>query len=191
VSVRWGKPAILAGAMTAVIGLAACSSASDPGHSGSATTGQVSPPSQVTAKPAGGTPGKGPLIVSSPAAHRGRKIGSQRVALSDRILVIKSVTARPASNHGSILIVLDLVVRNTSEKPVQNEATFFELLGPEADAFSPKSGTSADFYRPIAAHASRRGTIKFEIPAAAASDLHLLYRPEIATETVLIRVKAG
>ena len=170
--------------MTAVIVLAACSSASDPGHGGSATTGPAAPPSQVTAKPAGGKPGKGPLVVSSPAAH-------QKVLLSDRTLFITSVTARSASKHGSILIALDLVVRNNGEKPIKNESTFFELLGPEGDAFSPQSGRSADFYQPIAAHGTRRGMIMFEIPAAAASDLYLLYRPEIARETVLIRVQAG
>jgi hypothetical protein len=181
VGARIGKPAIIAAAMVAVFGLAACSSASDPAPR----------PSLVTAKPAGGTPGKGPLIVSSPVPHRGSKKGSQKIVLSDRILVITSMTTRPAANHGSILIGLHVVVRNTSAKPIQNQSTFFQLMGPEGDSFSPQSTRSVDFYRPISAHASRRGVVKFEIPAAAASNLYLLYRSEIATETVLIRLRAG
>jgi streptogramin lyase len=40
-----------------------------------------------------------------------------------------------------------------------------------------------------AAHTTRSGTIVFQLPTAATSSLRLLYRPEVATETVIILLK--
>jgi Domain of unknown function (DUF4352) len=198
---RKGKPALLGGVMLVVIWLAACSSAADPGSpaaaaaSGShaAAAAAASPaatPRLVKPKPAGGSPGKGPLVISNPAPLPAGQIGSQKVVLSDRTLVIKSVTTQRGKNQGSVLIDLDLVVRNTGGQPIRNESTFFRLIGLEGDTFSQQDNSYA-FYGSIAAHTSRSGTIGFEIPAAAASSLYLLYRPEIATETVLTRLKVG
>jgi len=148
-------------------------------------------PRPVIPKPAGGSPGKGPLVIANPAPLPAGKIGSQKVVLSDRTLVIKSVTTQPATNQGSVLIDLAVVVRNTGEKPIRNESIFFRLIGLEGDTFSQQGNTSHGFYGSIAAHTSRSGTVGFEIPSAAASGLYLLYRPEIATETVLTRLRAG
>ena len=195
-----GRPAILGGVMLVVAWLAACGSAADPGSPASATVGGSAAaatarpavmPRPVIPKPAGGSPGKGPLVIANPAPLPAGKIGSQKVVLSDRTLVIKSVTTQPATNQGSVLIDLALVVRNTGEKPIRNESIFFRLIGQEGDTFSQQGSTSHGFYGSIAAHTSRSGTVGFEIPTAAASSLYLLYRPEIATETVLTRLKAG
>ena len=197
---KMGRPAILGGVMLVVVGLAACGSAADPGSAASATAGgsaasaTVRPaamPRPVIPKPAGGSPGKGPLVIANPAPLPAGKIGSQKVVLSDRTLVIKSVTTQPATNQGSVLIDLAVVVRNTGEKPIRNESIFFRLIGLEGDTFSQQGNTSHGFYGSIAAHTSRSGTVGFEIPSAAASGLYLLYRPEIATETVLTRLRAG
>ena len=205
---KMGRPAILGGVMLVVVGLAACGSAADPGSAASATVGGSaastiggSPatatahpavmPRPVIPKPAGGSPGKGPLVIANPAPLPAGKIGSQKVVLSDRTLVIKSVTTQPATNQGSVLIDLAVVVRNTGEKPIRNESIFFRLIGLEGDTFSQQGNTSHGFYGSIAAHTSRSGTVGFEIPSAAASGLYLLYRPEIATETVLTRLRAG
>ena len=107
-------------------------------------------------------------------------------------MTITSVTFQRGTGPSSILIDLDLVVRNTSGKDIQNKAAFFELIGAEGDTFGDQGNNSLDnFYGAIAAHAARSGRIDFEIPAAAASNLYLLYRPEIATETVLTRLKIG
>lgn len=186
---RGGKPAMLGGVMLVVMWLAACGSAPDPGSGASATAGPAATPRLVIPKSVGGSPGKGPLIISNPAPLLGGKIGSQKVVLNDRTLVINSVTMQPGTNQSSILIDLDLVVRNTSEKPIRNESSFFLLMGSEGDTFSQQDSSSVDFYRTIAVHSSRSGTIGFEIPTAAASSLYLLYRPEIATETVLTQLK--
>src|ERR1700676_3830880 len=187
---RRGKPAVLGGVMLVVMWLAACGSAPGSGSGASATAGPAVTPRLVTPKSVGGSPGKGPLVISNPAPIPGGKIGSQKIVLSDRTLVINSVTTHRGTNQSSILIDLNLVVRNTSEKAIRNESTFFQLMGPEGDTFGHQTNSSDAFYRTIDAHASRSGMIEFEIPTAAASSLSLLYRPEHATETVLTRLKA-
>ena len=64
-------------------------------------------------------------------------------------------------------------------------------MGREGDTFGYRGNRSGTFYGAIGAHASRSGMIEFQIPSAAASGLYLLYRPEIARETVLTRLKIG
>jgi hypothetical protein len=58
-------------------------------------------------------------------------------------------------------------------------------MGPGGDAFGYQDNSSDNFYGTAGAYASRSGTLEFRIPAAAASGLYLLYRPEIASEAVL------
>jgi hypothetical protein len=169
-----------------VLGLTACSSAS-----GSPSAGPAVTPHLVTPKPAGGSPGQAPTVISSPAPLPGGKVSSQKVVLKDRTLVINSVTRQGAATKNSILIDLDLVVRNTSGKAITNQAAFFQLVGPGGDTFGYQDNSPDNFYGTIGAHASRSGTIEFQIPSAAASRLYLLYRPEIAKETVLTQLKIG
>ncbi len=101
------------------------------------------------------------------------------------------VTRHRGMSQSSILIDLNLVVQSTSGNPIQNKEKFFGLVGPGGDSFAYQTNSSDNFYRTIGAHTSSSGMIEFEIPAAAASSLYLLYRPEIAKETALIRLKVG
>ncbi len=64
-----------------------------------------------------------------------------------------------------------------------NESTFFQLLSAEGDTFTYQSNSSDTFYGDIPAHSSRDGSIVFQIPKAAASNLRLLYRPEVVKES--------
>lgn len=178
--------------------LAACSSAGNKG--GSAATGMSSAsasstarvsitPQQVTPK-ATGTAGKGPFVISSPTTAPSGKPGSQQIVLNDRTLIINRVTEQKGADANITLVTLDMAVQNTSSKTILNLSTFFQLMGPEGDAFGYQYNSSDNFYGAIAAHATRNGTIVFEIPSAVAkSSLHLLYRPEIAQETAIILLK--
>jgi hypothetical protein len=186
VATRKAIPALLGGVMLAVLGLAACAS-------GSAVPAApaASPPRQITAKPVGGTPGNGPRVIASPTPLPGGKAGSQRVALSDRTLVINSVTKRQAKKQQSVVIDLNVAVRDTGKKVIRNESGFYELIDPEGDTFSATAGNSGSFYGTIGSQASRSGLIEFQIPAAAAPGLFLLYRPDNGADTVITRLQVG
>jgi hypothetical protein len=183
-----GKLTALGAAMLVVIGLAACGSG-NPGANLSPAAAVT--PRLVTPTPIGGSPGRGPSVISSPVPLPGGRVGSQEVVLGDRTVIIKSVTSQQAATKNSILIDLDIVIRNTSGKAIRNQAAFFQLVGPGGDIFGYQDNSSDTFYGTIGTHTSRSGMIEFQIPSAAASSLYLLYRPEIAAETVLTRLKVG
>jgi uncharacterized protein DUF4352 len=190
------KLAVVGGVLAAGMCLAACGSVASPGSNSPAAAGPAASPAAtpqlVSPKPLGGSAGKGPQVISNPSRLPSGQASGQRVALNDRTLTVTRVTSRSGAIQGSILIDLDLVVRNTSGKAIQNKAAFFELIGAEGDTFGLQANnTSDDFYGTVGPHASRNGSIEFQIPAAAASNLYLLYRPEIATETVLTRLTIG
>ena len=186
IGTRRGKLAGMCATVMVALGLAACSSAS-----GSPSATAVVTPRLVTPTPIGGAPGSEPMVISSPTPLAGSKISSQKIVLGDRTLIINSVTSQRAASTQSILIDLDIVVQNTSGKAIRNEEAFFELVATGGDIFGYQDNSSDTFYGTIGAHASRGGVIEFKIPAAAASGLYLLYRPEIAKETVLTRLKSN
>jgi hypothetical protein len=159
------------------------------GSTTSATAIATITPQLVTPKSVSGSPGKGPLVISSPTLVPGGKAGSQQIVLHDRSLIINHVTELKGVSANTILISLDLAVQNTSDKAIMNLSTFFQLMGPEGDAFGYQYNSSDNFYGAIAAHTIRSGTIVFQIPAAARSSLHLLYHPEIAAETAIVLLK--
>jgi hypothetical protein len=70
---------------------------------------------------------------------------------------------------------------------VMNDNLFDNITG--GDAFGYQYNSSDNFYGTIVAHTTRSGTIMFQVPTAATSSMHLLYRPEIATETAIILLK--
>lgn len=183
------KPTALGGLLLAITWLAACGVATDPGSS--TATGPAATPRLVTPRPVGGSPGKGPLIISSPAPLPGGKASSQKVVLRDRTIIITGVARQQGTSQSSIVITLGLVLRNTGDKIIHNQPTFFQLVGPEGDTFAPQGSNSGVFYQAVDAHSSRSGTIEFKIPAAAVSNLYLLYRPETGTGTVLTRLRVG
>lgn len=180
--------------------LAACSSTGNTSSTGTTGTRSTSAstsapvsstPQQVIPK-ASGTAGEGPLVISSPTALPGNKTGGQQVVLNDRTLIINRVTEQQGASASSILVSLDLAVQNTGNKTIMNQATFFQLMGPEGDAFGYQYNSTDSFYGTIAAHSSRSGTVVFQIPASVAKlSLHLLYRPEIAQETAIIPLKVS
>ena len=189
---RRRKLTVVVGVLAVAICLAACGSAIYSGSNSPAAAGPVATPQHVSPKPLRGSAGEGPQVISSPPRLPGGPVSSQKVVLSDRTLTITSVTSRSGASRSSILIDLNLLVRNTSGKVIQNKAAFFELIGAEGDTFSHQGTNSpGDINGYIDPHASRSGSIEFEIPTAAASNLYLLYRSEIATETVLTRLTIG
>ena len=161
------------------------------GSTTSATAIATITPQLVTPKSVSGSPGKGPLVISSPTLVPGGKAGSQQIVLHDRSLIINHVTELKGVSANTILISLDLAVQNTSDKAIMNLSTFFQLMGSEGDAFGYQSNSSDNFYGTIAAYTTHSGTIVFQVPRAAASGLRLLYRPEIAIETVIILLKTS
>ena len=178
--------------------LVVCGSAIASGSNGNTGTGRSTPPTTaaatitprlVTPKTSSGSPGKGPLVISSPTPVPGGKAGSQQIVLGDRTLIIISVSKQKGATTNSTLINLDLAVQNTSHKAIMNRSTFFQLMGSEGDTFGYQYNSSDNFYGTIPAHTARSGTIVFQVPTAATSSLHLLYRPEIATETAIILLK--
>ena len=188
---RMVKPVALGGVILVVMGLAACGSEPSPGSSPAAAAHPATTPRQVTPKSAGGSAGQGPVVISNPAPLPGGATSSQKVVLSGRTLVITSITRHKATKQSSILIDLNLVVQNTSGKAIQNREKFFGLVGPGGDSFAYQTNSSDNFYRTIGAHTSSSGMIEFEVPTAAASSLYLMYRPGIASRTVLTRLPAA
>jgi hypothetical protein len=172
--------------------LAGCSSASNNNTANSSTQSSTAvsvstTPQLITPRSASGSPGKGPLVISSPTMVP----GAQQVVLGDRTLILSRVTIQNGTNSHSSLIDLDLAIHNTSSKAIMNLSNFFQLMGPDGDAFGYQYNSSDNFYGPITAFQTRTGTIVFEVPKAAISSLQLLYRPEAAAETVLIRLKTS
>ena len=144
---------------------------------------------QVTPKATHGSTGSGstgPLVITSPTPVSGGKAGSQQIVLGDRTLIISSVSQQKGADATSTLITLNLIVQNTSNKAIMNLPTYFQLIGPEGDIFGYQYNSSDTFYGNIAAHTARSGAITFQLPLSAATNLRLLYRPEIATEMTIV-----
>ncbi len=132
------------------------------------------------------TPGVGPIVILTPTTVPGGSPHSQLVTLADRTLTITSVSQHTATESNTTAISLSMTIKNTSAKPILNEATFFQLIGSEGDAFGIASGATSPFFGTIAPHSSRSATIVFQVPVGAVNGLHLLYRPEVPTETVSV-----
>jgi hypothetical protein len=165
--------------------LIACNTANS-SNTGNNTASRKVTPTVITARSVHGTSGNGPIVVTSPTPVPGGNANSQQVVLKDRMLVLNSVSKKDHTDGESSLITLVLTVSNTSDQPIKNQSSFFQLTNPEGDSFTYQYSSSDDFYGNVSVHDSRDGTIVFQIPRAAASHLQLLYRPEVETETVLI-----
>jgi Domain of unknown function (DUF4352) len=170
---------VLAGCVFLLL-LVACSS---PSGNGAPTARDSTPPVIVTPKSAHGSSGTGPIVVTTPTPVPS---GGSQVVLKDRTLVVDDVSKQKAADDHSSLISLVLTVKNTSGTPIMNESTFFQLMGTEGDIFTYQSSSSDNFFGDIPAKSDRNGKIVFQVPTAAASDLRLFYRPEVATETVVM-----
>jgi Domain of unknown function (DUF4352) len=143
-----------------------------------------STPVAITPNSSSGSAGTGPVVINTPIPVAGGGANSQQVTLADRQLLITSANRQSTGAAGSTTITLVITVKNTSGKAIKNQADFFQLMGAEGDAFS-QANSSDNFYGTILAHSARSGTIIFRMPSAAATKLRLLYRSEIASETVI------
>ena len=130
-------------------------------------------------------PGVGPIVILSPTPAPGQAQG-QLVTLPDRILVISNVSKVAGANSSSTGISVTISVQNIGTKSILNQMSFYQLMVTEGDAFGLQSGTNSSFFGTIAPQQSRQGTLVFQVPTAALRGMRLLFRSEIATETVLI-----
>ncbi len=147
----------------------------------------ASKPTVVYGTSIASTPGVGPTVILTPTTVPGGNPQSQVVTLADRTLIITSVSQHTATESNTTDISLTMTIKNTSTKPILNEATFFQLIGSEGDAFGIASGAPSPFFGPIAPHSSRSATLVFQVPpAGAVNGLRLLYRPEMPTEAVFV-----
>ncbi|HZS76366.1 MAG TPA: hypothetical protein VFA41_07115 [Ktedonobacteraceae bacterium] len=152
-------------------------------------TGGQPTPQSGTALPS--TPGTGPVVVLTPTTTGGNSQG-QVIKLADRTLTITSASKVPGSDSSSTGIRIALTVTNTSNAPVKNDASFYQLVGAEGDIFGLPPNVSSSFFGNLAPRASRSGTLLFEVPTAAMNGgLRLLYRPEVASETVFVSLNLG
>ena len=145
---------------------------------------------------AANTPGAGPTVIAivtvvataadTPASTPQGNTQKQVITLADRTLTIIQVSKQPGADASTTGISLTITVSNTSRSPIMNQATFYQLEGAEGDSFGTQSSVSANFYGSILPQGSRQGTIVFQVPTGAVTGSHLLYRPEVATETTLI-----
>jgi len=134
------------------------------------------------------TPGSGPMVILTPTPVPGGGSSSQLVTLADRTLTINSVSQQPGSSANSTAVTLVMSVKNTGAQAIQNEASFYKLAGSEGDIFGVQSSATPSFFGTIPAQGTLSGTIVFQVPTAAAIGLRLLFRPEVVSETVFVKL---
>ena len=161
------------------------------------TTSAVTPTLQ-SGTVAASTPGTGPTVITVvtvvPTGGAGNTATTttqgngqkQVITLPDRTLTIGTVSEQAGSDAFTKGISLTITVTNTGQSPIMNQATYYQLVGAEGDSFGTQSSVSANFYGSIPPRSNHQGTVVFQVPAGAVKGLRLLYRPENATETVLI-----
>jgi hypothetical protein len=132
------------------------------------------------------TAGIGPIVILTPTRVTGGNVHSQLVTLPDRTLSISSLSKQAGSDSSSVTISLTMTIKNTGAKTISNEAAYFQLTSAEGDAFGLQSSANTNFFGTIASRSSRSGTIIFQVPTGAVNGLRLLYRPEVATETIFV-----
>ncbi len=166
--------------------LTACDTSNAASNQGAPSGNPNAKPTVIYGTSIASTPGVGPIVILTPTTVPGGNPHSQLVTLADRALIITGVSQQAGSDSNATAISLTMTVKNTSTKPIMNEATFFQLIGSEGDAFGVASGATSNFFGTIAPHSSRSATLVFQVPAGAVNGLHLLYRPEVAAETVSV-----
>jgi len=132
--------------------------------------------------------GAAPIEIGSPTPVPGGSSTSQQVVLKDRILIIESASKQKGANPDPVAINITITIKNIGGKSIQNQASFFQLVGTGGDFFG-QVNSSDNFYGPLAAHTIRSGTITFQLPGAAATNLRLMYRSEVPSGALLIRLK--
>jgi hypothetical protein len=133
----------------------------------------------VTAKAVGGDSGVPPIVVPD---------GQRQVVLGDRVLTVSNVNEQLSGNATAIRV--NVVVRNTGKRPLPDQTTRFQVMTPEGDAFQARATNAKVRRGAIASGASRAATLVFDLPAAAAANVRLVYRPAADTPTVLMPLHA-
>lgn len=128
----------------------------------------------------------GPIVITSPTLVPGGGAHSQQVTLQDRVLVISNVSKQNGTSANAFAISLTMTVKNIGGAAINNQSGYFQLISSEGDVFGQQSSATPAFFGAITTGASRSGTIVFQVPSAAANNLRLFYRSEIATETVFV-----
>lgn len=183
-----------------IVLLAACSGSGSSGGSGNTGNTSAITPTIQSGTAIDSTAGVGPTVIQNTvgAGSTGVVTGTgtpqsntgnpqkQVITLADRTLTIGPVSKSAGSDASSTTISLTLTVTNIGKAPIMNEASFYQLEGAGGDAFGLQSSVSAKFYGAIPPQGSHQGTIVFQVPTAAVSGIHLLYRSEVAGETVLL-----
>ncbi len=173
--------------------LAACGSTGQTSSSNTGTTTQ----SQATTgtgstttssmPAASATKSSGPLVIATPTPVTGGNGQGQQITLADRVLVISNTVKQNGSSAGLVAISMTISVKNTGTKDIPNNANYFQLVGAEGDAFGlPMASSNSPLFGTIASGSVRSGTIIFQIPTAASNGLRLLFRSEVAGETVFV-----
>jgi hypothetical protein len=198
--VAWGMQAVL---LLCILLLNACGGTTQsragavtatptPRSSSSTQTVATPTPGKTSVPAATATPvqsnGAAPLEITTPSPIPGGSSTSQQTVLKDRTLIIESVSKQRGANPDPVAITIAITINNTGGKAIQNQASFFHLIGTGGDFFG-QTNSSDNFYGSITAHTSRSGTITFQLPAAAATNLRLMYRSEVASEALLIPLK--
>ena len=167
--------------------LTACDTSNTASNQGASSgNSTASKPTVIYGTSIASTPGVGPTVILTPTTVPGGSPQSQVVTLADRTLIITGVSQHTATESNATAISLTMTIKNTSTKPILNEATFFQLVGSEGDAFGVASSATSPFFGTIAPLSSRSATLVFQVPVGAVNGLRLLYRPEVATETVFV-----
>ncbi len=162
--------------------LTACDTSGTTGNPGSTPT----QPKVVQGTALPSTPEIVPTVILTPTiVPNGNNSHSQLVTLSDRTLIITNASKKSGTDNNTVVISLTVMVKNTSAKPIKNRATYFQLTA-QGDVFGMHSSANSSFFGTIAKQSSRSGTIVFQVPAGAVNGISLLYRPEVATETVFV-----
>jgi hypothetical protein len=161
--------------------LTACATSSNP-----ASTTTQARPTVVYGTSIASTPGVGPTVIPMPTTASSGNLHGQLVRLADRTFTLSSVSKQAGPDSNSTAISLTMTIKNTSAKPIMNEATFFQLISSEGDTFAVETSVTPNFFGAIGPRSSRTATLVFQVPSAAVNGLHLLYRPEVPTEAIIV-----
>lgn len=113
----------------------------------------------------------------------------QFITLADRALALGQISKGPGADSSSTAVSITVTIKNTSTASIKNQGTFYQLIGAEGDTFGTQSSVTPGFYGAIAPGKERTGTIVFQVPTGAVQGLRLLFRPEVATDTLLLPLR--
>lgn len=156
--------------------------------SANTTTNTATPSQQVVVQGTSiaSTPGIGPTVILTPTRVPGGNQQSQLVTLPDRTIAITNLSKQAGSQSNSISVHLTITVKNTGAKTINNEATYYQLISAEGDAFGLQAQATQNFFGSIVSQSSRSGTITFQVPIGALSGMRLMYRSDVSSETIFV-----